>query len=204
MRRGLQCFLPEDITIISTSEVAPKFHATYSAVRKRYRYVICASDVCPPFLNRFVHRCRYHLNVELMNEAVQYLLGTHDFRCFETQFPNKSTSVRNIMEASICRITGWSQWVSRHEWMPSYGRPYSNAERPIIVFEVMADGFVYNMVRAIVGTLMEVGRKKNRPEFLAEVIASMDRTRAGITAPASGLYLVHVDYPAELLRSSGS
>jgi tRNA pseudouridine38-40 synthase len=88
--------------------------------------------------------------------------------------------------------------------MPSYGRPYSNAELPIIVFEVMADGFLYNMVRAIVGTLMEVGRKKNRPEFLAEVIASMDRTRAGITAPASGLYLVHVDYPAELLRSSGS
>jgi tRNA pseudouridine38-40 synthase len=204
VRRGLQCFLPEDITIISTSEVAPKFHATYSAVRKRYRYVICDSDVCPPFLNRFVHRCRYHLNVELMNEAVQYLLGTHDFRCFETQFPNKSTSVRNIMEASICRIPGWSPWVSRHEWMPSYGRPYSNAERPIIVFEVMADGFLYNMVRAIVGTLMEVGRKKNRPEFLAEVIASMDRTRAGITAPASGLYLVHVDYPAELLRSSGS
>ncbi len=201
VRRGLQSFLPEDITVATVREVAPAFHSTYSAIRKRYRYAICDSDVCAPFLNRFVYRCRFHLDVEKMAEAVGHLLGTHDFRCFETQFPNKSTSVRTIMEASIGRIPGWNVWDARHSWIPSFGRPYQHAQQPIIVFEVMADGFLYNMVRAIVGTLTEIGRGKNRPEFLAEVIQSMDRTQAGITSPANGLYLVHVDYPDELMQS---
>lgn len=200
MRRGLQCFLPEDVTIVATAEVAQKFHSTYSATRKRYRYVICDSDVCPPLLNRFVYRCRYHLDVDLMAQATQYLLGTHDFRCFETQFPNKSTSVRNIMDARIERIPHWSPWEAEHEWKPTFGRDYFHYDKSVIVFEVMADGFLYNMVRAIVGTLIEVGRRKSPPEFLAKVIESMDRTQAGITVPASGLYLVNVDYPAELLQ----
>jgi tRNA pseudouridine38-40 synthase len=200
MRRGLQRFLPEDITIVSVREVAKQFHSTYSAIRKRYRYLICDADVCPPFLNRFVYRCRYHLNVDRMAEAVQYLLGTHDFRCFETQFPNKSTSTRTIMEASIERIPVWDPWSARHLWKSEHGRSYSHAERPLILFEVMADGFLYNMVRAIVGTLAEVGRGKGPPELLRDVIESMDRRQAGITVPACGLYLVHVDYPEELQR----
>ena len=200
IRRGLQCFLPEDITIVSVREVDRRFHATYSALRKRYRYVICDSDVCAPFLNRYVYRCRYHLNAELMAEAATHLHGVHDFRCFETQFPNKSTSVRNIMEATVRRIPGWSPWTATHEWLPSFGRAYDHADRPAIVFEVMADGFLYNMVRAIVGTLTEIGRRKNPPGFMKQVIESMDRTQAGITAPSNGLYLVHVDYPENLMQ----
>lgn len=200
VRRGLQCYLPEDITIVSAADVESAFHATYSAVKKRYRYVICDSDVVPPFLNRFVHRCRFHLDVDLMAEATQYLLGTHDFRCFETQYPNKSSSVRNIMEATIQRIEGWQPWSSPHDWNPVHGRPYQNFDRPLIVFEVMADGFLYNMVRAIVGTLMEVGRRKYEPQFVRHIIQSQDRAQAGITAPAEGLYLVKVDYPELLLR----
>ena len=200
VRRGLQCFLPEDISIVTVADVATRFHATYSAVKKRYRYVICDSDVVPPFLNRFVHRCRFHLDVDLMAEATQYLLGTHDFRCFETQYPNKSSSVRNIMEATIQRIEGWQPWSSPHDWNPVHGRPYQNFDRPIILFEVMADGFLYNMVRAIVGTLMEVGRRKYEPQFVRHIIHSQDRSQAGITAPAEGLYLVKVDYPEQLLH----
>jgi tRNA pseudouridine38-40 synthase len=200
VRRGLQCFLPEDISIVTVADVAASFHATYSAVKKRYRYVICDSDVVPPFLNRFVHRCRFHLDVNLMAEATQCLLGTHDFRCFETQYPNKSSSVRNIMEATIQRIEGWQPWSSPHDWNPVHGRTYQNFDRPLIVFEVMADGFLYNMVRAIVGTLMEVGRRKYEPQFVRHIIQSQDRSQAGITAPAEGLYLVKVDYPEQLLQ----
>ena len=200
VRRGLQCFLPEDISIVTVADVATSFHATYSAVKKRYRYVICDSDVVPPFLNRFVHRCRFHLDVDLMAEATQYLLGTHDFRCFETQYPNKSSSVRNIMEATIRRIEGWQPWSAPHDWNPVHGRPYQNFHRSIIVFEVMADGFLYNMVRAIVGTLMEVGRRKYEPQSVRHIIQSQDRSQAGITAPAEGLYLVKVDYPEPLLH----
>jgi tRNA pseudouridine38-40 synthase len=121
------------------------------------------------------------------------------FRCFETQYPNKSSSVRNIMEATIRRIEGWQPWSSPHDWNPVHGRPYQNFDRPLIVFEVMADGFLYNMVRAIVGTLMEVGRRKYEPQFVRHIIQSQDRSQAGITAPASGLYLVKVDYPELLL-----
>ncbi len=200
VRRGLQCYLPEDITVVSAREVSPKFHATYSAIRKRYRYVICDSDVCPPFLNRFVHRSKFHLDVSKMSDAIVHLLGTHDFRCFETKFPNKATSVRTIMEASIHRVEHWYPWSAGHEWQPAHGRPYENFDRPMIVFEVMADGFLYNMVRSIVGTLIEIGRHRQPPEFIAHVIDAMDRTQAGITAPATGLFLVHVDYPTELTQ----
>jgi tRNA pseudouridine38-40 synthase len=104
------------------------------------------------------------------------------------------------MEATIRRIEGWQPWSSPHDWNPVHGRPYQNFDRPLIVFEVMADGFLYNMVRAIVGTLMEVGRRKSDPQFVEKVIQSQDRCQAGTTAPASGLYLVKVDYPEFLLR----
>lgn len=204
IRRGLQSYLPEDITIISAREVARSFHATYSAIRKRYRYVIHDGDVCPPFLNNYLLRSQYHLDIERMSEAALYLPGTHDFRCFESKFPNKMSSVRTIMEASIHRIGVWQPWAVHHDWIPTHGRPHIHSGEPFIVFEVMADGFLYNMVRAIVGTLTEIGRGRNRPEFMAEVIRSMDRSRAGMTAPPTGLYLVQVDYPNELLTRAES
>lgn len=201
-RRGLQRFLPQDIVIVGAEEVHQSFHATYSAVRKRYRYVICDSDVCPPFLNRFVCRCTFQLNADWMAEATAHLLGTHDFRCFETEYPNKSTSIRTIMDAVITRTAEWSPLNSAHQWMPSFGRDYNHFDQPFVVFEVMADGFLYNMVRAIVGTLTEIGRGLHPPHFMADVIQSMDRNLAGITAPANGLYLVQVEYPENLLRQS--
>lgn len=199
-RRGLQRFLPQDIVIVSAQEVHQDFHATYSAVRKRYRYVICDSDVCPPFLNRFVYRCTYQLNCDKMAEATSHLLGTHDFRCFETEYPNKSSSVRTIMDARIARTCEWSPLSGDHKWKPEFGRPYGHFDQPFVVFEVMADGFLYNMVRAIAGTLTEIGRGLHPPEFMSAVIQSMDRNVAGTTAPASGLYLVKVEYPENLMR----
>ncbi len=201
VRRALQTGLPEDITIVSAIEVAESFHSTFSAVRKRYRYVIHDGDVCPPFLRNYVQRSPYHLNSDAMSQAAQHLLGTHDFRCFETKFPNKMTSVRTIMDASIQRIGGWQPWLADHQWLPMYGRPHGYVDRPFIVFEVMADGFLYNMVRAIVGTLTDIGRGKQPPEYMARVVASQDRTKAGMTAVPNGLYLVQVDYPPHLLTA---
>jgi tRNA pseudouridine38-40 synthase len=133
-----------------------------------------------------------------MAEAANFLLGTHDFRCFEKHFPNKSTSVRTIMDVSVQRISCWLPWTSPHNWIPIHGRRHDQPEMPLIVFEVMADGFLYNMVRAIVGTLMEIGLGKQPPESLREVIRSMDRAQAGMTAMPQGLYLVSVEYPEAL------
>jgi len=204
VRRGLQSYLPEDISILSAAEVSPTFHATYSAIRKRYRYVIHDGDVCPPFLKNYVLRSRYPLDANRMEAAAQHLRGTHDFRCFESKFPNKMSSVRTIMDVSLKRIACWDPWMTEHAWIPSHGRPHQNRYEPFLVFEVMADGFLYNMVRSIVGTLTEIGRGRNCPEFMAEVIDSQDRSRAGMTASPCGLYLVQVDYPEELLRPASS
>ena len=200
VRLGLQSCLPEDIVIVSATEAARTFHATYSSVRKRYRYVIHDAGICPPFLRNYVQRSRYRLRADLMHEAAQHLMGTHDFRCFETKYPNKSSSIRTIMDVSVRRQPCWDPWTASHAWKPGASEETQQPESPFIVFEIMADGFLYNMVRAIVGTLTEVGRCKQPPASMAEVMRSMDRKNAGMTAVPGGLYLVQVEYPEVLLR----
>ena len=205
IRRGLQRFLHDDIAIVNVQDVADDFHATYSAIRKRYRYLIYDGPVLPPFLRNYVMKSRPTLNVAAMQQSLQGLMGTHDFRCFETSFPNKSTSVRTVMEASIQRVPHWSIWNPPHHWQPldkvthDNAKPHEDPGSPLICFEIMADGFLYNMVRAIVGTIVRVGTERWPVEYVGEVVSSMDRNQAGSTAPAEGLCLVKVDYPEEQL-----
>lgn len=199
MRRALQRYLPDDITIVDAREVSSEFHATYSAIRKRYRYLIFDGAALPPFLRHQAFRHRSELNVDAMKQALPALLGTHDFRCFETNYPNKATSVRTIMEATLERVPHWSMWAADHSWVPVDARPHQSPLSPLICFEIMADGFLYNMVRAIVGTLVQIGTANKPPEHMAEVVASMDRAKAGTTAPGHGLFLVQVFYPPEQL-----
>ena len=221
MRRGLQSYLPHDIVVVDARDVSPEFHATYSAVSKTYRYVLFDAPICPPFLNKFVARSRRQLDVPAMQKALPYLLGTHDFRCFETHYPNKQTSVRTIHNADISRKPMWMPWCALHAWEPSCrislsenvdpnenidpNRDGNSAadDSPIIVFEVTADGFLYNMVRAIVGTLLRIGDGRREPGDMGRVVASLDRTTAGMTTDACGLYLVEVRYPESLFDVGG-
>ena len=203
MRRGLQRFLPDDISIVQSREVSPDFHATYSAQRKRYRYLICDGPVQPPFLRNLVCRSRRALKLAEMRKALPALLGTHDFRCFETNYPNKATSVRTVMEVTLTRRAHWDIWTPSHDWKSTDPRPHDDLDAPLICFEIMADGFLYNMVRAIVGTLLWIGNGSRPPEYMKEVVESMDRGMAGSTAPPEGLYLVHVDYPEAHLQPPG-
>ncbi len=198
-RRGLQRYLPDDITIIESREVHPDFHATRSAVRKRYRYLLWDGPVLPPFLRRYVWRPRRPPELAPMRQALPDLIGTHDFRCFETNYPNKATSIRTIFAASIER-RAVPDFLTGSFWSPRDARPHESPEHPLIVFEVEADGFLYNMVRTIVGTLLRIGHRHWPPAALSEIIRSQNRGRAGSTAPACGLYLVRVDYPPELLK----
>lgn len=202
-RRGLQRFLPEDIVIVRSQQVAEEFHATFSAIRKRYQYLIWDGPVAPPGLRHHVYRPRRALHVQPMRQALEALKGTHDFRCFETNYPNKATSVRTILDAVIERCPPPSLWPSADRWQPIDARPHEDPDRPLIRFEVEADGFLYNMVRAIVGTLLRIGNGQRPVSYLGDVIASMDRGQAGSTAPAQGLTLMHVDYPPELLQAGG-
>lgn len=181
--------LPADIAVLSSQEVAEDFHATFSAVGKTYRYLLFDGPGFLPVLRSRVTRWRYPVSVEKMQAAARCLLGTHDFRCFESHFPNKATSVRTVTSAIVRREPLWSPWQTEFQ------------NRTLVVFEFSADGFLYNMVRAVVGTLLLVGGGKQPPEFVDRVISGMDRGEAGPTAPPDGLYLVSADYPESLLTA---
>ncbi len=202
-RGGIQTFLPEDIVVVDAAEVHDDFHATYWTLKKRYRYVMFDGDVMLPFLRRYVHNVGRRMNMESMQIAANSLLGTHDFRCFESHFPNKATSIRTILAATLQRTSRWPGWlplpIEHTQVQTSDSGPVATVgfDDDFVCFEVEADGFLYNMVRAIVGSLIRVGLGQWKPERMAEVIAGMDRSLAGHTAPAHGLYMVSVNYRDE-------
>ncbi|MCL4111970.1 UNVERIFIED_CONTAM: hypothetical protein GTU68_008724, partial [Idotea baltica] len=172
-QRGLQTFLPDDIQIQSSCEVHELFHATHWAIRKHYRYIIGNAEQMSPFWRRYVHHFHGKLDLQHMQDACQYLLGQHDFRCFESHYPNRATSIRTIESATV------------------------TAHGDFLWFDVEADGFLYNMVRAIGGTLLKIGRGYWPPEMMKTIIDKQDRSIAGETAPPHGLYLMRVDYRSE-------
>lgn len=189
IRTGIQNFLPDDIVVSEAVEVDADFHATYSAKTKRYRYVIYNSRTRNPLLRTYVWHVSVELDVPAMREAGQVLVGTHDFRCFESQYPNKASSVRTITELGVEQLSDWEVWRDSTSRNCDF-----NAQAPFVCIDVEADGFLYNMVRAIVGTLFNVGRGRWTPNDVRRVLESRDRAQAGETAPAYGLYLLSVSY----------
>jgi tRNA pseudouridine38-40 synthase len=196
MQAGLQHFLPRDIAVVEVAEVPLDFHATYSAKSKHYRYVIYESAIPNPFVRPYAWQLAGPLDAVAMDRAASLLLGTHDFRCFESHFPNKATSVRTVTTAQVTRQPGWAAWTD--EQAQSAGKAAAGEHEgcgTFIWFDIVADGFLYNMVRAITGTLVKVGEGQWQPEVMREIIAGRDRAQAGATAPPHGLYLVKVEYP---------
>ena len=175
---GHVCFrlngiLPDSIAIFDIYSVTDDAHARFSAVRRTYEYHIV--DHKDPFLCQQATRVRPGLDFDAMNEAAQLLIGKQDF----ASFCRTNTDVKT----TICDLT-------RAEW-----RELGNGHA---VFTIAADRFLRNMVRAVVGTLFEVGRGKMTKEQFAEVITQHNRCAAGDSAPAEGLFLVQIDYPQEL------
>jgi tRNA pseudouridine38-40 synthase len=171
--KAINAKLPDDVCVREVAEVPQSFCANKDAVRKTYRYVIQDGRLQDPFMRQYAWFVRQPLDAAAMARASRCLLGRHDFRCFETEWPNRLTSVRTITHLSVNRF-GEFIWV-----------------------DVEADGFLYNMVRAIAGTLVQVGRGFWPEGQVAEVLEAMDRTKAGPTAPAAGLFLMRVTYPGE-------
>lgn len=188
-RPALTVRLPRDLIIREVTEVPRRFHATYSPISKRYRYLINNTHVEDIVLRRFSWRVRPTLDVNLMQEAAEKLIGTHDFRSFESNWPNNKTSIRTIHDIQVFRTSHGPmlQDFSCHET--------DNGPRDYVAVEVEADGFLYNMVRIITGTLVDVGKGVRTPEDVERILKGMNRQLAGDTSPAHGLFLVKVYYP---------
>ena len=180
----LNAMLPHGVAISSVSPVPEDLHARFSARRREYTYFIHRHK--DPFVRNYSWLCGYpQLDFEAMNEACQYLLGTHDFSCFEKTGGDNKTSICTVFEAH------WEPYVPSHVQVmgqegPSGGYWY---------FRIAADRFLRNMVRATVGTLIEVGRGKHRPEWVAELIATGTRGDAGESVSGHALFLNKVEYP---------
>ena len=178
LTKALNAELPEDILVFEVQEVAAGFHALRDALRKRYRYVIEDGRNRDLFDRKYVWHIYQRLDVEAMQAAAAPLVGTHDFASYETSGSPRLTTVRTVLDLLVERRAG--ELTDR------------------VVIEVEADGFLYNMVRNIVGTLVAVGKGKESPTWPAAVLELCDRTKAGMTAPPQGLFLVGVEYPAIL------
>lgn len=195
-RWGLVTKLPDDVVVTDVAEMPYGFHARFDAVRKRYRYVIHNSRTASPWIRPFAWWQRGPLDDEAMQAAADVLVGTHDFRCFESHWPNRSSSVRTIFEAKWSRCGPWSPWdviESPASTSALNPQPLSLNPQPFLYFDITADGFLYNMVRAIVGSLIHVGRGKWTADDLRRILETGDRSHAGDTAPACGLYLMEVE-----------
>lgn len=174
LQRAINAELPDDIVARSVVEAPHGFHARRDAVKKRYRYQIHDGPTPDVFGRRYVWHLPRRLQHQAMHRAAQGLVGLHDFCSFETRGAERATSVRTV--STIC--------VRRS--------PVENGDR--VMVEVEADGFLYNMVRAIVGTLVQVGRSAKPEHWPTEVLRAKNRKLAGPTAPAHGLFLVEVTY----------
>lgn len=173
----LNAILPDSIAVSGLEAVSDDFHARFSASRREYRYYIHTGKA--PFLEKYSYRWPYPgLDIDAMNRAAEHLLGTHDFSCFEKSGGDNKTSICTIYEA------GW------HKYCPE---PAADGE--CWYFQIAADRFLRNMVRAIVGTLLEIGRGRRKEDTMQELLDSHDRCKAGQSVPGNALFLSGVEYP---------
>ncbi|MDX1462224.1 MAG: tRNA pseudouridine synthase A, partial [Marinirhabdus sp.] len=168
----LNSFLPKDVVIKSIQETLPEAHARFDAVARAYEYLIVLQK--DPFSENLAYQLYQCPDVELMNNAAQLLLNHNDFQCFSRSKTDVKTYLCNISKAV------WE------------------LDENKLCFTIVADRFLRNMVRAIVGTLLDVGFGKTSLNDFREILDSKDRSRAGASAPAHGLYLTRVEYPADI------
>jgi tRNA pseudouridine38-40 synthase len=178
---ALNHILPASIRVLEVTEAAPEFHARKSARAKTYRYRIHRGAVCPPFLARYVWHYPYPLEEPAMIAAARLVVGEHDFTSFAAVDPER---VERMAAEEDVRTTN-----IRTIFSSSWAR-----EGDELIYTVRGSGFLHHMVRNLVGTFLLMGKGTVRPEDLRRILDARERTAAGPTAPASGLYLVAVEY----------
>jgi tRNA pseudouridine38-40 synthase len=170
LRMALNTILPDDIVVLRAEEAEPGFNSQKQARSKLYRYVIYNKEFMDPLLRRYASKCFFKLDPTLMKRGAKNIIGRHDFTSFRTKDGAEKDAVRTVKYIKIKK------------------------EGDLVYIDIEADGFLYNMVRNIVGTLIEVGRGKFKVDHVAEIIKKKDKRLCGPTAPAKGLSLIRVRY----------
>ena len=178
--RGLNACLPQDVRVIGVQEVSANFHARFSARSKTYRYLLHNAPMSSPFDRAFVWHVPESLDLNNMQTAAAALVGTHDFAAFRSAGSGTTETVRTITRSELAAdtVSGWDD----------------TSRGTLLAYEVSGDGFLRHMARAIVGTLVEIGRGRRPAASMAALLASGSRAEAGATAPPQGLFLVRVEY----------
>ena len=182
---ALNDVLPPSVRVNSIEVVSDSFHARHSAKAKTYRYRIYRDAICPPFLARYVYHDPYPMNEEALLHSSEHVVGKYDFTSFAASDPERSARIAESREegeeqgASNVRTIHSSQWTRTNEEL---------------VYTVRGDGFLHHMVRNLVGTFLQVGKGALKIEDVPRILAARDRSAAGPTAPACGLYLLSVEY----------
>lgn len=173
LARAINSRLPNDIVVKEVQIAADDFHPRYAAKNKTYRYQILNSDTKDPFLYKYAYFYPYHLDIERMQEAAAYIIGEHDFKCFCSAGSGVHSTVRIIYDLSIIK------------------------QDELIHIDICGNGFLYNMVRIIAGTLLKIGAHKLSVNDITTIIESKNRNLAGPTAPPEGLTMLKINYKEE-------
>lgn len=176
-RRALNALLPGDIAIVEAEEAEPGFHARFHAAGKEYRYMIWRPEVKDPFKRDYMYHYPWPLDINAMKAAAAALTGTHDFTSFCSVKTEVQDKVRTLDSIEIIE------------------------KGPVLELQFKGNGFLYNMVRILTGTLLDAGAGRKKPDEFPGILGAKDRSRAGKTAPGHGLYLWKVHYPKVLKKN---
>ena len=180
IRLALNGNLPRDIRILEADYVPNKFHSRYAAKFKTYKYIILNQNLSSALFNDYCYKVKFPLNISLMRQAARSLVGKHDFKAFCSTGSGIKSTIRTIRKISIQLPRNiFLNGISKHRFL---------------CIEIQADGFLYNMVRNIVGTLIEIGRGRIAPKDISVVLREKKRNLCGPCVPAKGLYLSNVEY----------
>jgi tRNA pseudouridine38-40 synthase len=189
LQRALNNLLPGSIRILSVEPAPASFHARHSARHKTYEYRISPEAICPPMLAPFVWNCTWPLDLNAMQQAAAYVVGTHDFASFAATDPDLSSrETDDSDEEDGAPVTGRSTTRS------IFASTWSRGANGLLLYRVTGSGFLHHMVRNLVGTFVDVGRGRTPAEAIPAILAARSRSAAGLTAPPQGLFLVDVEY----------
>ena len=174
--KALNDILPPSIRVLEVTESPPEFHARKSARAKTYRYRMYRGAICPPFLARYVWHYPYPLDEDAMRQAAALVVGEHDFTSFAAPDPERGREEEGASNVRRVLASSWERQENE------------------LIYTIRGSGFLHHMVRNLVGTFVLVGKGTLRPSDLGRILDARNRSAAGATAPASGLYLVSVEY----------